>query len=84
MLNCKQANELMSKSMDEKLPFSQLLGLKLHAMMCNGCANFMRQIRFMRRAANYIGEHKDGCDGMHLSSQARERIAKAIKDIRVS
>lgn len=77
MLNCKHASELMSQSMDTSLPFGKKMSLKIHLMMCHGCANFLSQISFLRKAAN----HFDSCghgESMHLSNEAKKRIQEAL------
>jgi Putative zinc-finger len=48
MLNCKQAAALMSQGMDRKLGFWQRMSLRFHLMMCSGCRNFNRQLKFLR------------------------------------
>ncbi|MEJ2453577.1 MAG: zf-HC2 domain-containing protein [Candidatus Thiodiazotropha sp.] len=50
MMNCKQATQLMSQEMDRELSWHERLALKLHVLMCDGCANFRNQMAFLRRA----------------------------------
>lgn len=81
MLNCRQASELASQAMDEGLPLRKRLSLKFHLMMCRGCTNFTHQMSFLRAAASRLGHH----DGMpHLSNEAKERIAKVLRDLQSS
>jgi hypothetical protein len=51
MLTCHQATRLLSEAQDRKLPLKEKLPLKLHLMMCSGCANFRQQMDFLRQAA---------------------------------
>lgn len=77
MLNCKQASELMSRGMDAQLPLAKRMSLRFHLMMCHGCNNFLAQMRFLRMAAKRYGD-----EGMpRLSAQARDRIAKALREL---
>ena len=56
MYSCAQAAELSSRAMEEPLgPLNRSL-LGLHLMMCRGCANFSRQIDFLRRASHRFAE----------------------------
>lgn len=48
MLNCKQATALMSQRMDKELGMLQKMGLRFHLMMCGGCRNFGKQMKFLR------------------------------------
>lgn len=50
MLTCKRATRLLSEAQDRELPWTEKIPLKLHLMMCAGCANFRRQLDFLRRA----------------------------------
>ena len=49
MLNCKQAAALMSQGMDKELGMLQKIGLRFHLMMCTGCRNFSKQMKFLRQ-----------------------------------
>ena len=58
MLSCKHAAELMSRRMDEELPLSQRMGLRLHLMLCKGCRNFSRQMDILRQVSRKF-PHRD-------------------------
>lgn len=78
MLNCKQASELMSRSMDTKLPFGKRMSLRFHLIMCHGCTNFLSQIFFLRKAAKHF-ESCGHCEALRLSDEAKKRIHKAMQ-----
>ena len=79
MLNCKQASELLSQGMDEKLPWRKSWALGIHLLVCDGCSNFISQITFLRKV---LQQHREcsQCDSLHLSDEARQRIVKALED----
>lgn len=81
MLNCKQASELLSREMDQKLPLGKRLSLKLHLFMCHGCSNFISQLKFLR---SIVRHHRDcpQCDHLRLSDEARQRIYRAMEEAR--
>lgn len=79
MLNCKQASALMSRAMDAKLPFGKRMALKLHLFICDGCTNFSSQMSFLRKAARNSVKCLH-CEELHLSAEARQRIARAVKN----
>lgn len=52
MLNCKEATQLLSESLDRELSLSDRMNLKMHVMMCSGCRNFGRQMQVLRAASD--------------------------------
>jgi predicted anti-sigma-YlaC factor YlaD len=51
MLSCKETSELVSRSLDERLSWSQRMAVRLHLLMCGACRRFVEQMGFLRRAA---------------------------------
>ncbi len=77
MVNCKQASELMSQSMDAPLPFGKKISLKFHLMMCHGCTNFLSQISFLHKVVSHF-DTCGHCESMHLSDEAKKRIQETL------
>ncbi|MDP1606547.1 MAG: zf-HC2 domain-containing protein [Rhodocyclaceae bacterium] len=50
MLSCKDVTHLLSEAQDRKLALSERLSLEMHLAMCKGCANFKKQMSFLRKA----------------------------------
>jgi hypothetical protein len=50
MLNCKEATRLVSQGLDRRLGLAERAALRLHLLVCDGCANFSRQMAFLRKA----------------------------------
>lgn len=50
MLTCKEASVLLSQAQERPLGLRERLGLQLHLLLCDGCANFRRQLAFLRAA----------------------------------
>ena len=74
MLNCIQASELASRSMDDKLPIWTKLGLKIHLLICSNCRVFMRQLKFLQEATRRFTISNE----FELSLEARQRIANKL------
>jgi len=55
MLSCRQATELMSQEQDRPLALSERIGLRLHVLICTGCANYRRQMMVLREACRRFG-----------------------------
>ena len=50
MLTCKEATRLVSQGLDRRLGLAERFALRAHVLVCRGCANFMAQARFLRKA----------------------------------
>lgn len=52
MMNCRRATRLMSQELERPLGRGERLALRLHLhlLMCSGCSNFRKQMKFLRRA----------------------------------
>ena len=57
MLSCKQTSVLLSQAHERRLGVIEVLGLKLHLALCDGCRNFRRQLEFIRAA---MQRYRDG------------------------
>lgn len=55
MLTCKQATALMSQEQDRPLALGERFLLRLHVWICDGCANYRRQMAVLRRACRRFG-----------------------------
>ena len=75
MLNCKQASQLASRAMDEKLSFWERAALKLHHFLCRNCNNFTQQLKFLREASRRSRFSRN----FQLTANAKQRIASALK-----
>ena len=80
MLTCKEAAELISRSLDEKLPIWRRLSLWLHVTLCRFCRRYRRDLHQIHRA---VGSAPDGelpaDSGHHLSDEARDRIRQRLE-----
>ncbi len=92
MLNCKEASELASISIDRKLTLSERLSLKIHLLLCANCTNFYGQISLLHKAARaFVKNRTSGghdcenpeCEKFCLSDEARQRIHQALKNARM-
>jgi hypothetical protein len=83
-LTCDESTRLMSASLDERLPWSDRTGVRLHAMICRACRLFRRQVRFLAEAARLHGIQSPladdaGTGSAMLSASARRRIEDAVR-----
>tara|TARA_R110002073_G_scaffold321961_4_gene498320 strand:- start:1046 stop:1288 length:243 start_codon:yes stop_codon:yes gene_type:complete len=76
MLNCKQASQLASRAMDEKLSFWENMSLKLHLFLCRACTQFTQQLVFLRK----VSRHSQINSVSELSEAAKQRILQSLED----
>jgi hypothetical protein len=55
-INCRGAARLISASQDGRLSLRDTIKLRLHLHWCIACTNYLRQVRFLRRAARRLRE----------------------------
>jgi hypothetical protein len=50
MLSCKEVTHLLSEGQDRKLSLAERMHLEMHLAICKGCANYRKQMSFLRAA----------------------------------
>lgn len=79
MLNCKDASHLQSQSYERSLGARELIGLKLHLLICKGCRAFAQQLKLIRQACRRIDESMGmNADAQGLPADAKTRILKEL------
>ncbi|WP_374680867.1 zf-HC2 domain-containing protein [Accumulibacter sp.] len=57
MLTCREVTQLLSEEHDRPLTLAERLRLRVHLAMCQGCANFKKQMNFLHAACRqFAGE----------------------------
>jgi len=77
MTTCREATELASRAMDQRLPLSNRMALRLHLAICKNCTRFNRQLQEMRRLFREGTAASD--DTASLAPEARQRIESALQ-----
>ena len=83
MYSCRQASELMSACLDQKLSLYQRISLKIHLFMCRYCSRCWQQMHFIRGAMQYCSERSEELEfmqGQSLSEEACDRIKRSMKE----
>ncbi len=80
MLNCKQASELVSQSLDRPLPWTKRLQLWFHLMICKLCMRFFKQMNAMHQAAHHMQNKIESDESIKLSDSAKQKIREHLKD----
>ena len=55
-LSCKETTRLVSEGLDRRLGLAERLAVRLHLLVCDGCANFSRQVAFLRKAVRRLAD----------------------------
>lgn len=77
MPTCRETTKLASRAMDERLPLSSRMALRLHLAICENCARFNRQLQDMRRLFREETAAPDDAAG--LTPEARLRIETELQ-----
>jgi predicted anti-sigma-YlaC factor YlaD len=56
MKSCRDTSLLVSRSLDETLPWHESLQVRLHLLMCTACRRFERQMLLLRAACAEVAE----------------------------
>ncbi|MBW8370060.1 MAG: zf-HC2 domain-containing protein [Thiobacillus sp.] len=74
---CRDATELASRAMDERLPLTNRMALRLHLAICENCTRFNQQLQEMRRL--FREETGANDDAAGLAPEARRRIESELQ-----
>lgn len=82
MLSCKEISKLVSRSLDQPLPWSTRLSVRLHLIMCGLCRGYRKTLVSLRR--NIRTSRSESGDvvadpRIRLSAAARERIRRRLR-----
>lgn len=78
MKTCREATELASRALDERLSLSNRMALRLHLAICKNCTRFNRQLQDMRRLFREETAADDAAVG--LAPEARQRIERELQN----
>ena len=79
MLDCQQASQLISKSLDRQLSWRERFAVRLHLLICKYCKRFSQQLITMRKALNRLSQSIENNPDIRLPSETKNRIASSIE-----
>ena len=82
MLDCKQASQLISQSLDRSLTLRERLSLKLHLFICEFCKRFSQHMQSICVALKQMTSSIESNDGIAMPSAAKSRILQSIESIK--
>ena len=81
MYNCKEVTQMVSESLDRKLPLHQRMGMRFHLSMCRFCSRFRKQLLILRKAMRVQDSYvEDAKHPLTLNTKTKERIKRSLAD----
>ena len=78
-MNCKQASQLFSKSLDRQLSWHERLEVRFHLLICKYCKRFSQQLITMRSALIRLSQSIENNADIRLPAETKNRISSAIE-----
>lgn len=78
MLNCKEASQLISQSLDRPLSLAERWQLKIHLWMCDACRRFKQQLNQLRQHLKVLMQLTENDKSIQLSQAAKQSILQKI------
>jgi hypothetical protein len=78
MLDCKQASQLISQSLDSPLTLRERIALQLHLIICKYCKKFSQHLQSMRLAIKKMTTSIENDDKIEIPAAAKNRITSLI------
>ena len=75
MYSCKEVTQMVSESLDHKLPLIQRIGIRVHLLMCKFCSRYRKQLLILREAMRLQEKY---IEDTTLPTEARERIKRSF------
>lgn len=72
MLSCREVGGLSSDYLNRDLPWRRRLAVRLHLLMCEGCARYYRQMKATLALLRTIGGHAGPTKDSSPSHTARD------------
>lgn len=77
MPNCKDMTELLSTSLESRLPLSKRLAMRLHLLICSTCRRYRQHLLFIQKA---FLRFEQSAEGVKLPEAAKQRIKEKLKN----
>ncbi len=79
MLNCKQASQLISQSLEQPLAMRERFALKLHLLICKYCRRFRQQLHAIGVALKLTARAIENDDTIKMPSETKQRLIQSIE-----
>jgi hypothetical protein len=79
MLNCKQASQLISQSLDRSLTLRERIALLLHLIICKYCKRFSQQVQTLRYVMRTMIDSIENNNTIKMPSATKKRITDLVE-----
>lgn len=78
--DCRATAPYLSASLDERLPLTRQIKVKLHLLVCEMCVRYRQQLIFLRESVHRHTQMNENDNAApRLSPEARDRIKKLMR-----
>jgi hypothetical protein len=77
-LHCDESQRLISRSLDETLPWTERWAVRLHFLSCRSCRHIRKQLLFLKEAARRRTQLPVDFSSERFSDTARRRLSAAL------
>ena len=81
MLTCKEATQLISKSLDQRLIWRERFAVRVHLITCKYCKRFLKQLTVIRDAFSQITKLIEMDDSIQIPAETKTRISNSIESM---
>ena len=81
MINCKQASQFISASLDRHLTLRERFALKLHLLLCKYCKRFSQQLQSMRVAMTLLARSIENDTSIMMPEATKNRITLLVENV---
>ena len=80
MFNCREVSKMVSRSMDERLPFHTRMAIGIHLLMCKFCSRAKKQLQFIRDNIQLYDTQIESLElPLEMDSETKARIKDALR-----
>jgi hypothetical protein len=80
MLDCKQASQIISQSLDRPLTMRERFALKLHLLICVYCKRFSQQMQTLRVAIKQMTASIENDNSIEMPAATKHRIENSLNN----
>jgi hypothetical protein len=79
VMPCRRHTELISRNLDDPLPWLVRAALRVHFLGCTPCRVFARQLKFLRQATQMMRERSPQLAQPRMPEAVRERLRDRLR-----
>jgi hypothetical protein len=80
ILKCKEVVKLASQGIDQQLPWTTRLKIRLHLLFCIWCKRYRKQLQFIHGVCEHLPEEMPISDRHKMPEPTRKRIEETLRN----